>query len=89
MIRHMKKLHEDLPVTKPKKVCKSKPHKKQPKLPIAAMLTGAFLPRNVEREIIVEGKTFELCLPELNREVEALNSHSEQGQQLTKSLTSY
>ena len=53
------------------------------------MLTGAFLPRNVEREIIVEGKTFELCLPELNREVEALNSHSEQGQQLTESLTSF
>jgi len=76
MNRHLNVMHQNLKKPK-KKVRKSKPHKKHPKRPIAAVLTGAVLPREVEREIIVEGKTFELTLPELSREVEALKSDSE------------
>ncbi len=72
----MKAMHENLKrPTKPKKTPKS--HKKNPKKPIAALLTGAVLPREIEREIIVEGKTFELSLPELSREVAALESDSD------------
>ena len=41
------------------------------------MLTGAQLPREIEREIIVAGRTFELNLPELNQEVAALESDSD------------
>ncbi len=44
---------------------------------MAALLTGAVLPRELEREIIVEGRTFELSLPELSQEVGALKSDSE------------
>jgi len=71
----MKVVHTN--VKKPKKVRKSKPHKKHPKRPIAALLTSAALPREVEREIIVEGKTFPLNLPELSREARALKSDSD------------
>ena len=73
--RHMKVVHVN--IKKPKKIRKSKPHKKHPKRPIAALLTGAALPREVEREIIVEGKTFELDPTELSQEVRALKSDSE------------
>ena len=76
LANHMKTMHENLKrPTKPKKAPKS--HKKHPKKPIAALLTGAVLPRELEREIIVEGKTFELSLPELSQEVAALKSDSE------------
>jgi hypothetical protein len=42
-----------------------RPHKKHPKRPIAALLTGAVLPREVEREMIVGQRTFDLHLPDL------------------------
>ena len=72
----MKVMHENMrrPKTK-RKVQKST--KKHPKKPIAALLTGAQLPREIEREIIVAGRTFELNLPELNQEVAALESDSD------------
>ena len=76
LVYHMKAVHENL--KRPKKPKKApKPHKKHPKKPIAALLTGAILPREVEREIIVGGKTFELSQPELSQEVAALKSDSE------------
>ena len=71
----MKAMHENQ--KRPKISKKPKSHKKNPKKPIAALLTGAVLPRDVEREIIVEGKTFELSLPELSQEVSTLKSDSE------------
>ena len=75
LVRHMKLVHENLKRPKTTKVGKS--HKKHPKKPIAALLTGAILPREIEREIIVQGRTFELSLPELSKEAEALKSDSE------------
>ena len=76
LAHHMKALHENQ--KRPKISRKSsKSHKKNPKKPIAALLTGAVLPREVERAIIVDGKTFELSLPELSQEVAALKSDSE------------
>ena len=76
LVNHMKVMHENLrrPKTK-RKVQKST--KKHPKIPIAALLTGAQLPREIEREIIVAGRTFELDLPELSQEVAALKSDSD------------
>jgi len=67
MIRHKKAIHSD--VKKEVKVRKpQKSTKKHPKKPIAALLTGAFLPRDVEKEIILKNKTHPLIIEDLQKE---------------------